>query len=188
MPGFRVVPYQCDDAEQHRRRAKDDPPAEHCFHTEQSNRSFPFPGLSAKRKKATENNRSFEYVIDAPDFRGKNCILKMSSKLSQASELPLDSYPCQKSSLSHLMLVSPGFGTISFSMVNSGVPNNSCGPSAVALKPNASYRQIARVKNGVVLRNSRAQFSSTATRSMCSSSSPPIQRLLAMGSTAIPRR
>ena len=87
----------------------------------------------------------------------------------------------------HHMLVSPNFGTISFSMVNSGVPNSSCGPSAVALKPNASYRRIARVKNGVVLRNSRAQSSSTATHSICSSSSRPIPRPLAMGSTAIPR-
>jgi hypothetical protein len=33
LPGVRVVPHQCDDAEQHRRRAKDDPPVQCCFHT-----------------------------------------------------------------------------------------------------------------------------------------------------------
>jgi hypothetical protein len=34
LPGISVVPHQCDDAEQHRRRAKDDPPARRPFHTQ----------------------------------------------------------------------------------------------------------------------------------------------------------
>jgi hypothetical protein len=34
LPGISVVPHQCDDAEQHRRRAKDDPSVQRRFHTQ----------------------------------------------------------------------------------------------------------------------------------------------------------
>ena len=34
LPGVRVVPHQCDDAEQHRRRTKDDTPVLRRLHTE----------------------------------------------------------------------------------------------------------------------------------------------------------
>ena len=34
LPGVRVVPHQCYDAEQHRRRAKDDPSVQRRLHTE----------------------------------------------------------------------------------------------------------------------------------------------------------
>ena len=34
LPGISVVPHQCDDAEPHRRRAKDDATVERRFHTQ----------------------------------------------------------------------------------------------------------------------------------------------------------
>ena len=34
LQGLSVVPHQCDDAEQHRRRAKDDPSVQRRFHTQ----------------------------------------------------------------------------------------------------------------------------------------------------------
>jgi hypothetical protein len=36
LPGVRVVPHQCDDAKQHRRRAEDDPPVRRRFHPEKA--------------------------------------------------------------------------------------------------------------------------------------------------------
>ena len=41
LPGVGVVPHQCDDAEQRRRRAKHDPPVQRCFHTRNSNTLAP---------------------------------------------------------------------------------------------------------------------------------------------------
>src|SRR5258707_6101317 len=40
LPGISVVPQQCDDAEQHRRRAKDDPSIQRRLHTEKATLSL----------------------------------------------------------------------------------------------------------------------------------------------------
>src|SRR5438105_11660472 len=40
LPGISVVPQQCDDAEQHRRRAKDDPSVQRRLHTEKATLSL----------------------------------------------------------------------------------------------------------------------------------------------------
>jgi hypothetical protein len=40
LPGINVVPQQCDDAEQHRRRAKDDPSVQRRLHTEKATLSL----------------------------------------------------------------------------------------------------------------------------------------------------
>ena len=40
LPGVRVVPHQCDDAKQHRRRAKDNPPIQRRLHTEKATPSL----------------------------------------------------------------------------------------------------------------------------------------------------
>jgi hypothetical protein len=48
LPGISVVPQQCDDAEQHRRRAKDDPSVQRRLHNGKSN-AVVASGLSHKR-------------------------------------------------------------------------------------------------------------------------------------------
>ena len=40
LPGVSVVPHQCDDAEQHRRRAKDNPPIQRRLHREKATPSL----------------------------------------------------------------------------------------------------------------------------------------------------
>jgi hypothetical protein len=40
LPGISVVLHQCDDAEEHRRRAKDSPPIQHRLHTEKATPSL----------------------------------------------------------------------------------------------------------------------------------------------------
>jgi hypothetical protein len=40
LPGISVVPHQCDDAEQHPRRAKDSPPIQRRLHTEKATPSL----------------------------------------------------------------------------------------------------------------------------------------------------
>src|SRR6185503_13563833 len=74
-----------------------------------------------------------------------------------------------------------------FSIVNSGVPWRSCGPSSVRTKPRRSYSAIARLRYGVVLRNRRLHSCEDANCSTLSMSSSPIRCPLAAGSAAMPR-